>query len=283
MKNHFFFSYVGNKREEVEHIYNLLDLENIDTIVEPFCGSCAVSYYIWTLNKDKNYKYILNDLDSNLIELLKVVRSGEYKEIEDDVNKKREEILGYEDDMIEAKKIYLNYIKSSKDASHKGLNNNGDITGYIFSHKYYAMRSGMFPLRDFKSRFKNKLDISNYPIYDFLTNANIEIHSVDANKIIDDYNNDKTFIFLDPPYIASCNNFYSIDTGENIGNIYEKLTSYGLKNYKCKMLICHENNWLFKILFKEYVENENEYKKTYQNKIGGKNKKNTYHICVKNF
>lgn len=276
MKNHFFFSYVGNKREEVEHIYNLLDLENIDTIVEPFCGSCAMSYYIWTQNKDKNYKYILNDLDNNLIELLKLVRSGEYKEIEDDVNKKREEILGYEDDMIEAKKIYLNYIKSSK-----GLNN-GDIRGYIFSHKYFKMRSGIFPLNSFKSTFKNKLDIYNYPIYDFLTNANIEIHSVDANKIIDDYNNDKTFIFLDPPYIASCNNFYSIDTVENIGNIYEKLISYGLKNYKCKMLICHENNWLFKILFKEYVENEKEYKKTYQNMMRG-NKKNTFHICVKNF
>ena len=56
MKNHFFFSYAGNKREEVEHIYNKLDLENIETIVEPFCGSCAVSYYIWTQNKDKNYK-----------------------------------------------------------------------------------------------------------------------------------------------------------------------------------------------------------------------------------
>jgi hypothetical protein len=54
MKNHFFFSYVGNKREEVEHIYNLLDLNNINTIVEPFCGSCAVSYYIWSQNKDKN-------------------------------------------------------------------------------------------------------------------------------------------------------------------------------------------------------------------------------------
>ena len=29
MKNHFFYPYVGNKREEVEHIYNLLDFYNI--------------------------------------------------------------------------------------------------------------------------------------------------------------------------------------------------------------------------------------------------------------
>jgi len=272
MKNHFFFSYAGNKREEVEHIYNLLDSENIDTIVEPFCGSCAMSYYIWTQNKDKNYKYILNDLDNNLIDLLKIIRSGEYKEIEDEVNKKREEILGYEDDMIEAKKIYLNYI------------NNGKVSGYLLGKKYKSIIAGLFPLRDFKSIFNKKLDLSIAPIYDFLVNANIELHTIDANKIIDENNNEKTLIFLDPPYIASCNNFYSTDTDENICNIYEKLVLYGLKNYKCKMLICHENNWLFKILFKEYVEKEKEYKKNYHNTFRvGRNKKKTFHICIKNF
>ena len=271
MKNHFFFPYNGNKREEVEHIYNLLDLDNIYTIIEPFCGSCAMSYYIWTQNKDKNYKYILNDLDNNLIDLLKSIRSGEYKEIEDEVNIMREEILKYENDMIEAKKIYINYIKKGK------------LNGYVLGNKYYSMRAGLFPLRDFKRYFNNKkLDLSIAPIYDFLVNANIELHSGDANKIIDENDNEKTFIFLDPPYIASCNVFYSTDTGENICNIYEKLVLYGLKNYKCKILIAHENNWLFKILFKEYVENEKEYKKNYQNTIGG-SKKKTFHICVKNF
>jgi len=146
------------------------------------------------------------------------------------------------------------------------------------------MIAGFFPLRDFKSIFKNKLDLSIAPIYDFLVNANIELHSIDANKIIDENDNEKTFIFLDPPYIASSNNFYSTDTDENICNIYEKLVLYGLKNYKCKILIAHENNWLFKILFKEYVEKEKEkeYKKNYQNTIGG-SKKKTFHICIKNF
>jgi site-specific DNA-adenine methylase len=183
----------------------------------------------------------------------------------------REEILHYENDLIEAKKIYNNYIK------------NGKVSGYLLGKKYYSMRPALFPLKYFKSRFKNKLDLSIAPIYDFLVNANIELHSGDANKIIDENDNEKTLIFLDPPYIASCNVFYSTDTGENICNIYEKLVLYGLKNYKCKILIAHENNWLFKILFKEYVENEKEYKKNYQNTIGGKQKKKTFHICIKNF
>jgi len=269
MKNHFFYPYVGNKRQEVEHIYNLLDLTNIDTIVEPFCGSCAVSYYIWLNNKDKNYKYILNDLDSNLINLLKCVRNGEYKNIENEVNKMREEILKHENNIIEAKTIYLNYIKSGK------------LSGYIFGSLYYKLRAFCFPLNEM-NRFNKKLNLFIAPIFDFLINANIELYNEEANTIIDENNNEKTIIFLDPPYIASCNNFYSTDTGENITNIYEKLSSYGLNNYKCKMLICHENNWLFKIIFREYIKNELEYKKNYQNTVKGKQKQTT-HICIKNF
>lgn len=273
MKNHFFFSYAGNKRQEVEHIYENINFKNIDTIVEPFCGSCALSYYIWSQNITKNYKYILNDLDSNLIELLRLVRDDKYKEIEDDVNKKREEILLYEDDMIEAKKIYVEYIKQK------------DLKSYVLANKCYSMRPGIFPLRDFKRSFNDKkIDLSLAPVYEFLKTADIEIYNEDGNKIIEKYDNKKTFIFLDPPYIASCNNFYSTDTGENTSNIYEMLSSKGLNNFKCKILICHENNWLFKIIFKDYLDGEKEYKKQYENSLHrGKGKKQTTHIVVKNY
>jgi site-specific DNA-adenine methylase len=270
MKNHFFFAYAGNKRQEVEHIYKNINLKNIDTIVEPFCGSCALSYYIWSQNRTKNYKYIFNDLDSNLIELLRLVKDDKYKELEDDVNKKREEILLYEDDMIEAKKIYVEYIKQK------------DLKGYVLANKCYQMRPGIFPLRDFKT-FHKKIDLSLSPFYEFLKTADIELYNEDGNKIIDKYENKKTFMFLDPPYIASCNNFYSTDTGENINNIYEMLSSKGLKNFKCKILICHENNWLFKIIFKDYLDGEKEYKKQYENSLHSKIKKQTTHIIVKNY
>jgi hypothetical protein len=130
-----------------------------------------------------------------------------------------EEVLKSENDMEEAMYIYRNYIESGK------------LRGYILGHKYFAMHAGMLSLRDFKGLNK-KLDLSNAPMHDFILNANIELCNEDANKIIDDNDNNKTFIFLDPPYIASCNIFYSTDTGENISNIYEKLSSYRLKNYK---------------------------------------------------
>ena len=76
MKNHFFFSYVGNKRDEVEIIYNKVKdgLNNIDTIIEPFCGSSAFSFYIASLHP-RRFKYVLNDNNKYLIQLYTIARS----------------------------------------------------------------------------------------------------------------------------------------------------------------------------------------------------------------
>lgn len=74
MKNHFITPYSGNKRNEAENIYNttkdIYNYEDIETIIEPFCGSCAYSYYL-SLKHPNKYKYILNDNDNNLIKILK--------------------------------------------------------------------------------------------------------------------------------------------------------------------------------------------------------------------
>ena len=62
MKNHFLLPYPGNKRNEVEGLYNEIinKLDDITTIIEPFYGSSAFSYYILTKHP-KRFQYILND------------------------------------------------------------------------------------------------------------------------------------------------------------------------------------------------------------------------------
>ena len=69
MKNHFIIPYFGNKRMEVENLYNVIKdkLDEVDIIIEPFCGSSAMSYYISTQHP-KKIKYILNDNNKKLIE-----------------------------------------------------------------------------------------------------------------------------------------------------------------------------------------------------------------------
>lgn len=71
MKNHFLFSYSENKREKVKTIYDNLNFTNIDTIIEPFAGTSALSYYISTKHP-KRFKYILNDQNNLLIDLYNI-------------------------------------------------------------------------------------------------------------------------------------------------------------------------------------------------------------------
>ena len=75
MNNHFVFPYAGNKRQEVVklHDYIVDKLDGIDTIIENFCGSSAMSYYIST-KYPKRFKYILNDMNPRLIELYCLVK-----------------------------------------------------------------------------------------------------------------------------------------------------------------------------------------------------------------
>jgi site-specific DNA-adenine methylase len=275
MRNHFFTPYAGNKRNEVINIYEDINFDGVENIVEPYCGSFALSYYIWTLNKDKDYKYILNDNDAELINMVRSVITGDYKVIEEEINDKRLTIKKILDDegFDSAKKYYMDYIKG------EGTANN------LFKLKYYKLRAGMMPTgRDLK-RFDKEFKFSDYPVYEFLTNANIEIHCTDANDIINKYNDSNSFIFLDPPYLASCNNFYKRDSDINLKSCYYELYKKGLKNYSAKIIICHELNWIFEILFEEYIDKSKQYDKRYENNLGSdfKGKPPTKHICIKNY
>ena len=58
MANHFIYSYNGNKRNEFKYLNNVIDdIDNYDTIIEPFCGSSAISFNIWL--KYPNKKLII--------------------------------------------------------------------------------------------------------------------------------------------------------------------------------------------------------------------------------
>ena len=68
-------AYAGNKRNEVEGLYNEIkdQLNDIETIIEPFCGSSVFSYYL-SLKHPKNFKYILNDNNKKLIKIYKIMK-----------------------------------------------------------------------------------------------------------------------------------------------------------------------------------------------------------------
>ena len=243
MKNHFVMSYFGNKREEVEIIYkNLLDnfnLDDIETIIEPYCGSSALSYYISTMHP-KKFKYILNDNNTELIELYKILLDKDkLKKFVDDVNNK----CFINDNFID-KETYKNIVKGK------------DILSWFIKNKFYDINYGMYPLNKKNKKLQIEL-LEKCPIVNFLRTENITFSNIDALELIKKNNNDKTLILCDPPYLNTCNEYYQ---NKDI-NIYEWLynNKYILKN--CIFIL--ENMWIIKLLFKG--DNVITYEKKYNN------------------
>ena len=79
MKNHFYIPYPGNKRKEMKGLYPYLDFTNIDIIVEPYAGSCAISFYI--SQQKSGLTYILNDNNIYLKELYEILIDEEKTKI----------------------------------------------------------------------------------------------------------------------------------------------------------------------------------------------------------
>jgi site-specific DNA-adenine methylase len=251
--NHFFLSYAGNKRREVKEIYSKFESlqENVNIIVEPFCGSSAFSYYVSTLHP-KQYKYILNDNNKYLIDLYNIANDDDETKLIELVERLNNAIIDLD------KEKYNKIIKIDT------------LEGWIIKHKIYSIRAGLFPTT--KTVLKSFDCLLKCPMMNFLKNEDITFLNEDAIKVYEEYKgNDKCFIFLDPPYLNSCNQFYSTPST----NIYEYLFNNKISNEKAFICLCLEKIWIIDLLFKDY--NITSYDKKYQ-----VSKKTTEHIVIIN-
>ena len=202
MRNHYFTPYIGNKRSEIKDILPLISLDNITTILEPFAGSAAMSFYI-SMIYPNCFKYILNDNDIINKELYDIARDAERTEIfNENINK-----------------IITEWNTYTEDIPRKAFYDNLDINqieAYVFKRKYNNFRPYLYPsftTRDAK-RFINikPYRLQDFPVYNFYNNENVVYETLDAIDFIKKHNNDSNKVFLlDPPYLfrdnASYNNF----------------------------------------------------------------------------
>lgn len=227
-KNHFFIPYFGNKRREVEKIYNEIkdELPKYKYIVEPFCGSSALSYYISTKHP-KQFKYIINDNNENLIKLYKLSQNKEkYDKLIDELSVMKENTNTKED--------YDKIVKKAND----------DYTSWVYINKIFFMRVGIYPLRKLKT---NLIDMKEVPILEFMRNEDITFFNKDAIEIYNEYKtNKKALIFLDPPYMDTNNSHYINPSL----NIYEYLSNNEIQNEKAFIIICVKYNWIINCIFK---------------------------------
>ena len=260
MKNHYYTCYVGNKRKEIKDILPFIDLDNIKYILEPFAGSAAMSYYISTLYPNK-FKYILNDNDKINYDLFNISRDTERTEdFNNKMNKLIDEFNTYTDDVN--RKIFYKNI------------DNKTLEGYMFKFKYCHFRLNIYPMISRINKIK-PYKLQDFPVYNFYNNENIIYENIDGIEFINKYNQDDDKLFLlDPPYLASFNDFYN---NKDV-NIYEWVYNNKslLLDSKNKIIFILENMWIIKLLLKNF-KILFEYNKTYE-----ATKKKTTHIVYSN-
>jgi site-specific DNA-adenine methylase len=241
-------AYAGNKRKEVPQLYPLLNMNNIKFIVEPYAGSCAFSYYVSL--QMPNLTYILNDNNYNLKKMFDIIMDDQLlSDFENEINSTIDTIKNKED--------YLAVIK--KDT----------MTGWFIKNKCYSIRPGLYPI---SGKFTHII-MKSYPIVNFFKNNKIIFTCDDAINKYEEYkNNTEAIIFLDPPYINTCNVFY-----ENANlNIYEYLFNNPIENEKAAIYLILEHMWIIHLLFKKN-KTLLEYDKKYEI-----SKKKTSHIIITN-
>jgi site-specific DNA-adenine methylase len=246
-------SWFGNKRSEINDIMNNIHLSNnIKYICEPYCGTSSLSYYISTLYPNK-YKYMLNDNDPMLIQLYTIAQNADgLQKLQDELNELIKDIN---------KDKYKEIIKDAETS----------LTSYIIKRKIYNIRHGMYP--NDARRVPKTIDLINCPVVNFLRTEDITLTCEDGLEFYKKYcNNKDMLIFMDPPYLNVSNDMYS---DKKNTNIYEYLFYNSIKKSKAYIILCLENNWIIKLLFKSY--NIHTYDKEYN-----VTKRKTIHMIVTN-
>ena len=231
-------TYFGSKRKEIKDIYKYTDFKNITTIIEPFCGSCAISYYISTLHP-KQYKYILNDNNEYLKDLFEIMKSDEkIKEFEKNILNIHFQIM--DETLSDAEQV----------KKYNEITRQKNIYSWFYMNKAYRIRPGLFDIT--KKRFNpDKFSLKSSAIYNFFNTENIEFTTEDGKDCYDKYkNNIKNAIFIDPPYLDASNGYYK----KTHINIYEYLYENDIKNEKAFIMLILADKWFIKLLFKDDIK-----------------------------
>jgi site-specific DNA-adenine methylase len=254
----------------VKYIEPYLDaemMERIDTIVEPFCGSCAFSLDYYIKKGYDKINYVVNDIDNDLINFFIYIYGHGFKTVYDYIKDFHFENTD--------KEIRTNAIRRYFDNGKNPLD-------------YFIMKrvDERFYVKDRIHNFIEKYKDDKYKKTDeFFKNATITCK--DYKKVFNEYKDRKDcLLFLDPPYMDSCNEEYKEfnkkynkrEFGrecEDSTQMYIDMVNL-MKTAKCKVIGITNDNAMMRYLFNGWVKTS--YNKTYQI-----TKKKTKHILFMNF
>lgn len=230
-------SYPGNKNKLADQIVSLFP-SDVDTIIEPFCGSAVIS-------ANTNFKnIILNDSNKFIVEILKYQNKNSFFQIVKDI----EEII---------KKYGLTYSRimpkgTYKEFKHEGLsnynregfnklkedyNNDYDIKKlfvlliYGFNHYLRFNSSGKFNVPVGKVDFSKSIYLELCKFQSKFANMSLSLFNKDySNEDLYVYNN--AIYYFDPPYLIT-NAPYNLNWKDSdeikLLNLLDKLNKEGKK------------------------------------------------------
>lgn len=248
-RHQFLMNYTGAKFNESKEIINIVNLDNYDTIIEPFGGSFGYSRYVYYKLCKTNMKFIIYDCDKDLIDF--------YKKIQDKV--KDGSIVKFVDDYnrivadIHSKcpwKDHARFLNNNKVREYiKESNISEDLKKLIINNLFRGGRTSV--------SYKKNCDFGIFNNIEFKYGSAVDI---DYTKF-----NNKTLIYLDPPYLVSDNTQY-VKFG-SMDRIFETIDII-LKNNQS--IFIHSYAYL---LHKHYIK---YYKMNYSKTYGSGNKVQHY-------
>jgi DNA adenine methylase len=205
--------YLGNKEKFTNFISPNIPLD-ISTYVEPFGGMMGI-FFTLDFTKFKNVEFIYNDKNklnyllfknlnnSNFIKLFKNTKVNKeyYQSCLKNLYVEKDEIL------LSLYWLVILTCSSPYEIGKDSWRNNSEFE--IFKMKYKAY-----------SHYLNKID---------------EIHNYDYQKVIDMYDSESTFFYVDPPYMGKeeyyINHDFNKDTHKELAETLSKIKGKFLLSY----------------------------------------------------
>ena len=255
--------YMGNKKKLINKGLIELFPKNISMFVDLFAGSGIVS-----MNTEAS-KYIINDIDTSLIDLYNMFKFTETDTIVEHIENRIEEYgLAKErtkrnefkdkEKIEQYKKAYMT-LRSDYNKN-KNVLDFYTLMFYSFSQQFRFNNKGEFNMPCGNDCFsdKNKEYIRNGR--DFFKNDNVIITNNDFRKLKISKLDNNSFVYLDPPYLDTTatyneNGGWTIKDEQDLYSICEELDNNGIKFGMSNVFInkgktndkliewCNKNKW----------------------------------------
>jgi len=255
--SHLKFNYSGNKRNEYKNIEDKFNFDGIENIIEPFCGSAAISFNIWLKHKDK-FHYYINDKDKDLIDIYQMFKTTEPDIIYDKIKDIGSRITNRE--------LFIELHK----------NENKSVFECLFRRMMSGVSLGWY--RGDKYNTGKNFSPLQLLFLEFLRCDYLHITNNDWFDIFDIYKNDEKTIFIfDPPYLNRDNRPYVKPTLR----VYDYFKTNNINTFNSHIFFMLEDIPIVRELF---IHNKiyEPYHKKYVIKSKDPTRTNTKHIIISN-